>query len=297
MDRITAIQVFLMVAETGSFTATAERLDLSRPKVTRAVALMEEWFNARLLQRTTRHVSLTDAGEQAVEYCKKMTELTSAIEQDFLTQRGELRGSLRIASNAAFGSTHLLNAIRTFLAKHPKLNIQLILADNTVNLVEEGIDLAVRFTNNPDPNAVARPLFTCHSLLVATPAYLTQHGTIHSPQELANHRYLAHANVNRKEWTFIKGGQETVLELTSQLTINDTGALLNFTLADGGIAMLPKYFIEQQLKNNQLQIVLPDWQMPTYQVYAVYPSRRQLSQAVRSFVDFLVEEFEGKRDW
>lgn len=252
MDRITAIQVFLMVAETGSFTATAERLDLSRPKVTRAVALMEEWFNARLLQRTTRHVSLTDAGEQAVEYCQKMTELTSAIEQDFLTKREELRGSLRIASNAAFGSTHLLNAIRTFLAKHPKLNIQLILADNTVNLVEEGIDLAVRFTNNPDPNVVARPLFPCHSLLVATPAYLAQHGTIHSPQELANHRYLAHANVNRKEWTFIKDGQETVLELTSQLTINDTGALLNFTLADGGIAMLPKYFIEQQLENNQL---------------------------------------------
>ncbi|ABY69762.1 putative HTH-type transcriptional regulator [Actinobacillus pleuropneumoniae serovar 3 str. JL03] len=297
MDRITAIQVFLTVAETGSFTATAERLDLSRPKVTRAVALMEEWFNARLLQRTTRHVSLTDAGEQAVEYCKKMTELTSAIEQDFLTQRGELRGSLRIASNAAFGSTHLLNAIRTFLAKHPKLNIQLILADNTVNLVEEGIDLAVRFTNNPDPNVVARPLFTCHSLLVATPAYLARHGTIHSPQELANHRYLAHANVNRKEWTFIKDEQETVLELTSQLTINDTGALLNFTLADGGIAMLPKYFIEQQLKNNQLQIVLPDWQMPTYQVYAVYPSRRQLPKTVRSFVDFLVEEFEGKGDW
>ncbi|WP_427834640.1 LysR family transcriptional regulator [Actinobacillus pleuropneumoniae] len=297
MDRITAIQVFLTVAETGSFTATAERLDLSRPKVTRAVALMEEWFNARLLQRTTRHVSLTDAGEQAVEYCKKMTELTSAIEQDFLTQRGELRGSLRIASNAAFGSTHLLNAIRTFLAKHPKLNIQLILADNTVNLVEEGIDLAVRFTNNPDPNVVARPLFTCHSLLVATPAYLARHGTIHSPQELANHRYLAHANVNRKEWTFIKDEQETVLELTSQLTINDTGALLNFTLADGGIAMLPKYFIEQQLKNNQLQIVLPDWQMPIYQVYAVYPSRRQLPKTVRSFVDFLVEEFEGKGDW
>ena len=266
MDRITAIQVFLMVAETGSFTATAERLDLSRPKVTRAVALMEEWFNARLLQRTTRHVSLTDAGEQAVEYCKKMTELTLAIEQDFL-------------------------------AKHPKLNIQLILADNTVNLVEEGIDLAVRFTNNPDPNVVARPLFTCHSLLVATPAYLAKHGTIHLPQELANHRYLAHANVNRKEWTFIKDGQETVLELTSQLTINDTGALLNFTLADGGIAMLPKYFIEQRLENNQLQIVLPDWQMPTYQVYAVYPSRRQLPQTVRSFVDFLVEEFEGNGDW
>ncbi|WGE58599.1 LysR family transcriptional regulator [Actinobacillus equuli] len=297
MDRITAIQVFLMVAETGSFTATAERLDLSRPKVTRAVALMEEWFNARLLQRTTRHVSLTDAGEQAVEYCKKMTELTSAIEQDFLTKRGELRGSLKIASNAAFGSTHLLNAIRTFLAKHPKLNIQLILADNTGNLVEEGIDLAVRFTNNPDPNVVARPLFTCHSLLVATPTYLAQHDIIHSPQELANHRYLAHANVNRKEWIFIKDGQETVLELTSQLTINDTGALLNFTLADGGIAMLPKYFIEQQLKNNQLQIVLPDWQMPTYQVYAVYPSRRQLPQTVRSFVDFLVEEFGGREDW
>lgn len=293
MDRIEAMNIFLTVVETGSFTATADRLDLSRPMVTRAVALVEEWFNARLLQRTTRRVSLTSAGERAVTHCQKMVDLAAEIEQDILAQQGELQGSLRIASNSSFGSTHLLLAIKDFLQHHPKLNIQFQLSDQSVNLIDERIDLAIRFTNQPDPNLIARPLATCHSLLVASPEYLAQKGVPQTPQDLAEHIYLAHANINRKEWKFYQNKREISLELTSQFTTNDTGALLNLTLAGGGIAMLPKYLLNEHLASQQLVPILTDWQLPTYQIYALYSSRHKLPLTIRTLVDFLVERFRG----
>ena len=293
MDRIEAMNIFLTVVETGSFTATADRLDLSRPMVTRAVALVEEWFNARLLQRTTRRVSLTSAGERAVAHCQKMVDLAAEIEQDILAQQGELQGSLRIASNSSFGSTHLLLAIKDFLQRHPKLNIQFQLSDQSVNLIDERIDLAIRFTNQPDPNLIARPLATCHSLLVASPEYLAQKGIPQTPQDLAEHIYLAHANINRKEWKFYQNDREISLELTSQFTTNDTGALLNLTLAGGGIAMLPKYLLNEHLASQQLVPILTDWQLPTYQIYALYSSRHKLPLTIRTLVDFLVERFRG----
>ena len=293
MDRIEAMNIFLTVVETGSFTATADRLDLSRPMVTRAVALVEEWFNARLLQRTTRRVSLTSAGERAVAHCQKMVDLAAEIEQDILAQQGELQGSLRIASNSSFGSTHLLLAIKDFLQHHPKLNIQFQLSDQSVNLIDERIDLAIRFTNQPDPNLIARPLATCHSLLVASPEYLAQKGIPQTPQDLAEHIYLAHANINRKEWKFYQNDREISLELTSQFTTNDTSALLNLTLAGGGIAMLPKYLLNEHLASQQLVSILTDWQLPTYQIYALYSSRHKLPLTIRTLVDFLVERFNG----
>ena len=293
MDRIEAMNIFLTVVETGSFTATADRLDLSRPMVTRAVALVEEWFNARLLQRTTRRVSLTSAGERALAHCQKMLALATEIEQEVLAQQGELQGSLRIASNSSFGSTHLLLAIKDFLQRHPKLNIQLQLSDQSVNLIDERIDLAIRFTNQPDPNLIARPLATCHSLLVASPEYLAQKGVPQTPQDLADHIYLAHANINRKEWKFYQNDREISLELTSQFTTNDTSALLNLTLAGGGIAMLPKYLLNEHLASQQLVSILTDWQLPTYQIYALYSSRHKLPLTIRTLVDFLVERFNG----
>ena len=296
MDRITAIQVFLNVAETHSFTAAAERMELSRPMVTRAVALVEEWFNARLLHRTTRHVSLTDAGRQAVEYCRKIANITDSIEQDFHQQQNSLHGTLRIASNTTFGSSHLLDAIQTFMEIHPQLNVQMQLGDKVVNLVEEAIDVAIRITNNPDPSLIARPLAKCHSLIVASPNYLARYGTPKRPEELSQHRYLAHANINKKEWKFSQADQEVHLELTSTFTTNDTLALLNFTLSDGGIAMLPKYLTSEHLAENRLTAILTDWQLPTYSIYALYASRHKLSPNVRQFVDFLVERF-ANQDW
>lgn len=296
MDRILAIKVFLTIAETGSFTATAERLDLSKPMVSRAVALLEDWFKARLLQRTTRKVSLTEAGEQALEYCRRITELTNNIEQDFLARSGELSGTLRIAANPSFGGSHLLRALQNFMARHPKLHIQLLLSDQKADLVESRIDLALRFTHHVEPGLVARPLNHIHSLLVATPDYLARHGTPATPHDLARHRYLAHANVNQKTWRFYRNGEETALELNSPFSVNDSNALLNCVLSGGGIAMLPKYMINDDLAQGRLKTVLTDWTLPVYTLYALYLSRHRLPLAVRSLLDYLAEQFEGE-DW
>lgn len=296
MDRILAIKVFLTIAETGSFTATAERLDLSKPMVSRAVALLEDWFKARLLQRTTRKVSLTEAGEQALEYCRRITELTNNIEQDFLARSGELSGTLRIAANPSFGGSHLLRALQNFMARHPKLHIQLLLSDQKADLVESRIDLALRFTHHVEPGLVARRLNHIHSLLIATPDYLDRHGTPATPHDLARHRYLAHANVNQKTWRFFRDGEETALELSSPFSVNDSNALLNCVLSGGGIAMLPKYMINEHLAQGRLKTVLTDWTLPVYTLYALYLSRHRLPLAVRSLLDYLAEQFEGE-DW
>ncbi|AWW33502.1 LysR family transcriptional regulator [Mannheimia varigena] len=295
MDRIEAIRIFLTITETGSFTATADKLELSKPMVSRAVAMLEEWFNARLLQRTTRKVSLTEAGQQAVEYCQKIANLTENIEQDFLARSGELSGTLRIAAAISFGGSHLVAALQAFMQLHPKVSVQLQLSDQKQDLLDERIDLALRFTHNPDVGLVARKLVTAHSLLVATPAYLAQYGTPNKPEDLVHHRYLSHANVNRKSWKFYRDGQEMVLELISPFCVNDTNALLNATMADGGIAMLPSYMLTEQIKQGHLQPLLTDWQLPIYPLYALYPTRHHLPLTVRALVDFLAEYFADQR--
>ena len=296
MDKLTAIKVFLSVAETGSFTATADRLDMSKPMITRHIALMEEWLNARLFQRTTRQVQLTDAGEQAMIVCQKMLALSIELEQELSAQQGDLRGNIRLSSSGSFGTTHLTKAVNVFLREHPNLNIHLELSDKLLDLVAERIDLAVRITNQPDPNLVARKLADCHSLIVATPEYLARFGTPKHPEDLRHHRYLTHANINRKEWYFYQENQELVLELTSQLTTNETTVLLNSVLSHSGVAMLPKYLLEDYLQTGQLTAVLTDWQLPKFTIYLLYPSRHKLPLAVQRLVDFLMGYFEG-RDW
>ncbi|VTU09627.1 LysR family transcriptional regulator [Actinobacillus porcinus] len=294
MDKLTAIKVFLTVAETGSFTATAEQLEISKPMISRYVALMEEWLNARLFQRSTRKVALTDAGEQAVLFCQRIANLTAEMEQEMMVQQSELRGALRVTSSQTFGTYHLVQMVNRFLQLHPKLNIQLLLNDQQMDLISERIDLAIRITNTPDPNFIARKLADCHSLLVATPDYLAQFGTPKQPEDLYQHHYLSHHNINRKAWKCTQGEQEVLLDLNSRFTTNDTQALLNAVLDGNGIAMLPKYMLETELQQGKLQAVLPDWQLPTFSIYAMYPSRDKLPLAVRKLIDFLVENFEGK---
>lgn len=294
MDKLTAIKVFLNVAETGSFTQTAERLEISKPMITRYVALMEEWLNARLFQRTTRRVSLTEAGDQAVIFCQKIAENIEEMEHEMAAHSGELRGIVRMASSVSFGGVHLANTINRFIKQNPKLNVQLQLTDNLVDLIAERIDLAVRITNNPDPNLVARKLADCYSLLVASPAYLAEHGIPQEPEDLQQYHQLCHSS--QKEWHLSRNGSTIDIELTNQFSTNDTSALLNSVLADNGIAMLPKYLLSERIINGELQVVLPDWSLPKYSIYALYPSRHKLPLAVRKIIDFLVEEFAGK-DW
>ncbi len=295
MDRLTAMRVFCEVATSGSFSATADKLDMSRAMVTRYVSELEGWLNARLLQRTTRSVTLTDAGEQCLRRSQQMLTLMENIEEETRSDDAELRGQLRLTCSTSFAFGHLARVISKFLALHPLLKIDLHVGDGTVNLVEARIDLAIRISSEPDPLLIARPLAICDSVLVAAPAYVRQAGLPQHPQDLPAHRCLSHANYGRNTWRFVRrderGDENVQTDIASHFSANDATVLLQAVLAGSGITLLPTYLMGSHLEKGDLQIILPEWTAPPMTIYALFPSRRHLSPAVRALLDFLVAEF------
>lgn len=290
MDRITAMRVFVEVATSGSFSASADKLDMSRAMVTRYVSEMETWLGTRLLQRTTRRVTLTDAGEHCLRRSRQMLLLSEHMEEE-TASGGELRGQLRVTCSVSFGHAQLAQALTAFLARHPHLHIDLNANEGALNLVDARIDLAIRISGEPAPLLIARPLAQCDSLLVAAPAYLAAHGAPAAPRELEHHRCLSHVNVGRNVWSFARDGESTQVGVLSYFSANDATALLASALAGGGIAMLPTYLVNPMIASGALQPVLPEWSVPALTIYAIYPSRRQLSPSVRALLDFLVDHF------
>ena len=293
MDRLTAMQVFAEVATSGSFTATADKLDMSRAMVTRYVAELEQWLGARLLQRTTRSVTLTDAGETCLRRSQQMLALMENVEEETATSSGgELRGQLRLTCSMSFGYAHLAAVLSDFLTLHPQLKIDLNASEGALNLVDARIDLAIRISAQPDPMLIARPLARCDSLLVAAPSYLQRHGAPTLPQDLAQHRCLSHANFGKSVWHLARGNESEKVSVVSPFSANESTALMKAAIAGGGIAMLPTYLANPNVAMGALQVVLPDWQVPALTIYALYPSRRNLSPAVRALLDYLVGRFE-----
>ena len=292
MDRLTAMQVFADVAASGSFTTSAERLGMSRAMVTRYVAEMEQWLGARLLQRTTRSVTLTDAGEQCLRRCLQMLALVADVEEEVAPADGQLRGQLRLTSSMSFAHAHLAAAIGDFLQLHPLLKIDLDASDRQLNLVEARIDLAIRISSEPDPALIARPLAPCDSVLVASPAYLAAQGWPQHPAQLADHRCLAYANFGKSTWSFVDGdGQHASVAVAARLTANEATVLLQAALAGAGIALQPAYLANAALADGRLCRVLPQWTPPQMTIYALYTSRRHLPPALRALLDYLVQRF------
>jgi DNA-binding transcriptional LysR family regulator len=291
MDRLTAMRVFVEVAHTGSFSATADKLDMSRAMVTRYVGALEQWLQARLLQRTTRSVTLTDAGETCLRRSQQMLALVDDVEEETASQDGALRGQLRITCSTSLAYAQMATAITEFLARHPQLKIDLNASEGALNLVEARIDLAIRISAEPDPMLIARPLAPCDSVLVASPGYLAQQGRPRSPADLATHRCLSYANFGKSVWRFQRGKEQTQVSVASHFSANEAMALLQAALAGGGIALQPTYLANPHLAQGTLQVVLPQWQVPAMTIYALYPSRKNLSPAVRALLDFLVERF------
>lgn len=294
MDRLTAMRVFVEVATSGSFSATAERLEMSRAMVTRYVGEMEQWLQARLLQRTTRSVTLTDAGEQALRRCQQMLALVEDIEEETTaTTEGELRGQLRLTCSVSFAYAQLGTAIADFLALHPQLKIDLDASEGSLNLVEKRIDLAIRISSGPDPMLIARPLARCDSVLVASPAYLARHGVPALPAELERHRCLSYANFGKSVWELSQNGRTERVAVSGHFSANEATTLLRAALAGGGIALQPTYLANPHIASGELQALLPGWELPVMAINALYTSRRHQSPAVRALLDFLVERFKG----
>jgi DNA-binding transcriptional LysR family regulator len=293
MDRLAAMRVFVEVAGTGSFSAAADKLDMSRSMVTRYVAELEEWLGARLLQRTTRSVTLTDAGEHCLRRSQQMLSLMEDVEQETSRVDGALRGQLRITCSMSFAYAQMAAAIVDFLKLYPQLKIDLDASEGALNLVEARIDLAIRISAEPDPALIGRVLAPCTSVLVASPTYLARQGVPQSPADLAAHRCLTYANFGKSAWTLSRGVERVKVDVSSHLSANEATALLRAALAGGGLALQPTYLANPHLADGSLQQVLPDWTLPDMAIYALYTSRRHLSPAVRALLDFLADRFAG----
>ncbi|MCT9811919.1 LysR family transcriptional regulator [Acidovorax sp. Be4] len=291
MDRLTAMQVFVEVARSGSFSATADKLDMSRAMVTRYVGTLEQWLGARLLQRTTRSVTLTDAGESCLRRSQQMLALMDNVQEETHRHDGVLRGQLRITCSVSFAYAQMAAAVVDFLQLYPALKIDLNASEGALNLVEARIDLAIRISAEPDPTLIGRVLAPCSSVLVASPAYLRAHGVPQLPADLAAHRCLSYANFGKSLWKLQRRDAYEEVSVGSHFSGNEATAMLQAALAGGGIAMQPTYLANPHLRQGSLEAVLPQWALPSMDIYALYPSRKHLSPAVRALLDFLVERF------
>jgi DNA-binding transcriptional LysR family regulator len=297
MDRITAARVFVTIVDLGSMIAAADHLEMSRAMVTRYLAQMEEWTGARLLHRTTRKLSLTDAGERTLTLSRKMLAVAEAIDLVEDNQTEEIRGLLRITCSQSLGQTALAGAVTQFLKRHPQVSVDLQMNNRTVNLVEERIDLALRITNELDPNLIARPLSTCASVVCAAPAYLAANGTPNHPEDLASHNCLTYNWFGKSLWHFDRAGEKSAVAVSGNLSANESVVLLAGTLQGAGISLQPYYSAAPLLAKGELVELLPGYQPQAMGIYGIYTTRKQMPATLRAMLDYLVEWFATDEQW
>ena len=293
MDRIKAAEVFVAIVERGSLSAAAEGLDMSRAMVTRYLAEMEDWSGARLLHRTTRRIGLTATGEATLTRCRQMLEIATQMAVADGAEADMPRGLLRIACAQSLAQQVLGAAVTAYLRRYPHTAIDLVVDNRTVNLVEERIDLAVRITNDLDPNLIARPLGTCESVVVAAPSYLAAHGTPRRLEDLAVHNCLTYSYFGKSLWKFTdaKSGAPADVPVGGNLSGNESMALLAAVKEGAGIALQPVFAAAPLIASGQIVRLLPDYVPQVLGIHGVYSSRRQMPAALRAMLDFLVDWF------
>jgi DNA-binding transcriptional LysR family regulator len=293
MDHLGAIRTFIEIADQGSLTGAADALALSRAMVSRHLEGLERWLGVRLLHRTTRRVSLSDAGMEALPRLRQMLELAADLQAVSGARRAEPTGKLRIATSLSFAVSCLTHAIVEFQQQYPRIAVELLTIDRAVDLVAERIDLAVRITNRLDEGLVARRLATCRSVLCASPAYLAQHGQPQRPGDLSAHACITHAYGSRAEYRLSHAGRMAVQAVAGPLSGSETAVIRQAALADAGIAMLPTYFVGDDLARGSLVRVLPDHEPEPLGIHAIYLSRQHQPVPLKLLIDFLAERFGG----
>ncbi|WP_339497080.1 LysR family transcriptional regulator [Pseudomonas sp. EA_15y_Pfl1_P101] len=297
MDRLQAMRVFVTVVDLGSQSAAADHLELSRPVVSRYLAELEDWVGARLLHRTTRKLSLTAAGSETLPRCRQMLELSGDMQAAVSEPDDAPRGLLRLSVSTSFGQAQLAQAIAEYVKRYPLVTVDLQMLDRTVNLVDERIDLAIRTSNDLDPNLIARRLTVCRSVVCATTAYLLEHPAPQKVEDLAGHNCLTHSYFGKSLWHFEERGEHVSVPINGNITSNEASTLLRVTLAGAGVSMLPSYQAGDYIRRGELVRLLPDAEPRRMNIYAVYASRKHMPSALRSLLDFLVVRFPEEPAW
>jgi DNA-binding transcriptional LysR family regulator len=296
MDRLSALELFVRVVDTGSFSAVARHQQIGQPAVSKAVVQLEEWLGVSLLMRSTRSVVPTEAGRVFYEGAKRTIE---EAHEAVLAARGNaygLSGKLRVSTSICFGRIHVIPKLSLFLAEHPDLDVELVLDDRHLDLVNEGIDVSLRMGAMPDSNMTARRIVEGRRIVVATPAYLQRHGTPTSPGELVSHQAVIYTPGGTGQpwtsWTFRKATAEVSVVLRGRLKVTAAEGVREAVNSDMGLAVTSEWNFSPELKSGKVVEILEDWTLPLTNLSAVYPTGRLASTKARAFVAF-VERFMG----
>jgi DNA-binding transcriptional LysR family regulator len=295
MDTVTGLRLFVRVVETGSFSKASADLGITQPTATKHVAALEQRLGARLLHRSTRGVSPTEVGAAYYDKCKLIARELDDADNLAALMQSRVRGTLRISSSVAFGRRVLTPLVLQFMQQHPELQVDLSFDDRYVNLVEQGIDVAIRMGRLADSTLGARYLGLNPWLLVGAPAYLQARGTPALPDELAAHDALIYSTVQGDERWHFSGADGATLSVPVKgpLRSNNLSALLAATRAGMGLAALPWYVAHESVKQGAVTVLLPAWSLPAQEIHAVFPSPRMVPSKVSGFVDDLAGRFDG----
>jgi DNA-binding transcriptional LysR family regulator len=299
VDRLAAIQVFAQVVEAGSFAKAAERLGFSTSATSRHVAELEAHLQTRLLNRTTRRVSLTESGRAFYERSVQLLADLAEAEEEASSAAVVPRGTIRLTTSVNFGVRHVAPAIAAFLERHREVRFDVSLSDRVVDLVEEGFDLAIRIGAPGADNLVARKLGETRLVPCASPRYLASHSAPKTPEELAGHNCLTYEYVSpRHVWRFRdRAGAERTVRVSGRLHSNNGDLLAEVAAEGAGIVFEPAFIVGPEVRAGRLVPLLQEFVPPPVPIYALYPSRKHLSAKVRRFVEFLTERFAGAEDW
>ena len=296
MDRLASIDLFIRVVETGSFSKAAESLGIAQPTATKAVAAIEQRLGARLLHRSTRGITPTEVGALYYGKCKHISSDVEDAENLAALVQGGVGGQIRISTPLAFGRMILTPLAMRYMNENPSIRIDLGMDDRFVDLVEDGIDVAIRMGRLAASTFGARFLGVMHWVIVASPDYLAQHSAPQVPSDLSQHPCVIYSNMQGEDhWTFTgPTGEEMSVQVHGRLRTNNKSAIFEATCQGFGVAMLPWYLVRQAIADGALQRVLEDHALPSHDIHAVYPSPKLVSKKTTHFIEFLQHSLMGE---
>ncbi len=293
-DLLDGVAVFVAVINSGSFTAAAEMLARSTSYISKQITRLEKRLGSRLLNRTTRTISLTDAGRAYFERCSQIVIDAENAERSINQLQESPRGLLRINAPVSFGSMYILDHLPEFMQLYPEVKLEVEFNDRLIDVVGEGYDVVIRVGETRDSNLVARKFTSTKSVTVASPEYLKRRGRPQQAEDLLQHETISYSLLpSPAVWEYVKDGKRYNINTNSRVMCNSAEIEVVMALQGIGITRLPLFACEQEVANGDLLIILEDYEQPERGVYAVYPHRQYLTAKVRAFVDFIVAKFEG----
>lgn len=297
MDRLEGMQLFVRVAELGSFTAAAQQMNVARSVVTRQIAALETHLGTMLIARSTRRMSLTSAGASYLEKCRDILNLVEAAEIGLTDQRQAPRGNVRVTLPLSFGIRQLMPLFGAFMSANPDISLELDFNDRRSNLIEGGFDLAIRIADQLDPGDVARKIGSSLAVVAASPDYLKRHGRPRHPRDLAEHECFGYLLAGHSNWGFIVDGEMKWFQVRGKLQANNGDALLDAAMRGLGITLAPTFIAEHAIREGKLEVLLRKFAPPSMGIYAIFPSNRYVPHRVRALVDFIAERTGPNPSW